>query len=102
MFSKRKQSKLKEIQQQKQKIKMTLVIISAASLVGMIAGFFIYLNFSQSQKSKAQNMHTNETEMLPVDFYQASMVQKDADMRLKGVRYKVAKQLPGGQKTVLN
>lgn len=101
MLRKNKPSRLKESQRQKQKLKMTLIIVSAVSLMGMIAGIFIYLNFSQSQKSKAESIFQGYRGQLPTEFYQPKMIIKIPDPKLNGVSYKVPQQIPSGQKTVI-
>lgn len=73
---------------QKQKFRLTLVLIATGGFSFLIAaGIFMYINLSQSEKSNAQKTSAQLYD-LPTDFNCPELLIKQTDMRMNGIRVK--------------
>ena len=83
--------KLTRSQKQKLRISTKLIIAGGASILSLIAGIFVYLNVSNVEQSKAKG--TIQIVAKPVDFNQPTILIRQTDLTINGVRIKKAVDL---------
>lgn len=91
----KKHKRLHISQSQKQKLKVTtkLIIAGSASIFGLVAGIFVYINLSQTEESKAKSIIQPDVLLIQSDFAQPQLLISPPEARLNGQRVKQARQL---------
>jgi hypothetical protein len=81
--------KLTRTQKQKLRISTKIIIAGSASILSLVAGIFIYLNVSNVEDSKAKE-GVLQLMTKPVDFNQPTLLVKQTDITINGIRIKKA------------
>ena len=84
--------KLTRSQKQKLRISTKIIIAGGASILSLIAGIFVYLNVSNVEQSKAKGGNLQMV-IKPVDFNQPTILIRQTDLTINGVRVKKAVDL---------
>ena len=87
------------VQGQKQKLKVTtkIIIAGSASIFGLVAGIFVYLNVSQTEEMKAGVITQPDVILVQSDFNQPQLLVAPPEARLNGLRVKQARELTHAQ-----
>lgn len=91
----KKQRRLHISQSQKQKLKVTtkMIFAGSASIFGLVAGIFVYINLSQTEESKAKSFVQPDALLIEADFAQPKLLVAPPEARLNGQRVKQVKEI---------
>lgn len=82
-------------QSQKQKLKVTtkMIIAGSASIFGLVAGIFVYINLSQTEESKAKSVLQPDALLIQSDFVQPQILVAPLEARMSGIRVKQVREI---------
>lgn len=93
MAKKIKRPRISQSQKQKLKVTTKMIIAGSASIFGLVAGIFVYINLSQTEETKAKSITQPDVLLIQSDFVQPQLLVAPPEARLSGIRVKQVREI---------
>lgn len=93
MAKKIKRPRISQSQKQMLKVTTKMIIAGSASIFGLVAGIFVYINLSQTEETKAKSITQPDVLLIQSDFVQPQLLVAPPEARLSGIRVKQVREI---------